>query len=421
MGLAESLINKNAKLEKGQEVALQAIGLESLLAGSKVVVGLLSGSVVLISDAVHSVSDLLPIFASWLGLKISQKDPDEKFPYGYYKAENLASLLVSLLVFYAGFRVLKNGINLWESFSTLQRPFLAMTVSLVDAVVLYFFGSYEEKIGRKINSRSLQTMGKENKTHLFTSSSVLIGVLVAYLQIPYLEALFTIGISFLIFEIAFSSAKDAVFALMDVGIDEEKYQQVGASISSVPGIEEYYDLRLRRSGPFIFGETKVGIRKQIEVQKAHVLADQVEQAVKEVVSEIDSFTVHVEPFSSQYSHLVIPVKSKAGLQAGIGEKFGRAPYFLFVNLKGSEIKGSYTLENKHRDKQVRAGLAAAKMINKQKSTVVIVKQIGEITFHFLRDYLFDIYKTDVDTAKQAVNKYLSQKLSKINRPTKEIV
>ncbi len=412
-------MNNIMQLKKGEKVARSALILESILAASKAIVGYLSGSLVLISDAVHSASDLLPIFASYLGLKIAQKDPDEKFAYGYYKAENIASAMVSVLVLFAGYKVISSGINNLDKISSPNIPFIAMAVSLVDAVVLFFFGKYEIKVAEEINSNSLKTMGKENRTHIFTSSTVLVGILASYLGIPYLEGIFTIGISFLIFEIGLTSGKDAILALMDVVPQKEIEEKIAKAIASVPGIEEYYDLKLRRSGPYILGETKVGVRKSIDVKKSHEISEKVEEAVKKEVQVVDSFTVHVEPFKSEYQHLVLPVKSKKGLQAEIAPQFGRAAYFLFVNLKKNEVKGHFTTENKYKNKKVRAGLEAAKMIVQKKSTAVITSEMGEITFHFLRDNLFDIFKTSDNKAEGAIGKFKKGQLEMLKQPTKK--
>lgn len=85
-------------LKRGEKAALVTTGAKLFLALGKGGVSLFSGSLVLMTDALHSGIDVIPIFASWFGLKISQKKPDEKFPYGYYKAESLATLFISLFI-----------------------------------------------------------------------------------------------------------------------------------------------------------------------------------------------------------------------------------------------------------------------------------------------------------------------------------
>jgi len=414
------MLTKEEKLKKGQRVAGIAFWLEGTLVVAKTIIGLLSGSLVLISDAIHSASDILSIITSWLGLKIARRKPDQRFSYGYYKAENLGTFIISIFIIYAFWKMLTQGYMGLFSLTLIKIPLLALAVSLLDALVLFFFGRYEIKVGRQINVRSLIAMGEENKTHLFSSMAVFIGILAAYYHIPYIEGLITIGISLLILKIGLTTAKDSVFSLMDVSPGKEIEQKVIKVIELVPGIEGFFDLRLRKSGPFILGETKVGIRKNVDVKKAHEMADRVEEKIKRKVPQIESFMVHVEPFKSDWQHLVIPIMTDNGLDSKITGQFARSPYFLFINLKDKKIKGSYVLNNPYQKSKTKAGLAISKLIIKQKSDISLVKQIGEIAFYALRENLLDIYQTKDKTAKEALRSFLKGKSAPLTEATKSV-
>jgi len=412
-------MNEN-NLKKGEKTAQKAFFLESFLASAKTIIGIFTQSSVLTSDALHSLSDLLPISASWLGLKIAQKKADKKFSYGYYKAENVATLIVSAVIIFTSYRVFRNSFSLFEQTSTLNTPLLALSISFIDALVLFFFGKYEIKIGKQINSESLIAMGKENRTHILTSGAVFLGTLASWKSIPYVEAIVTIIISFLILEIGITSGKKALLILMDISPGEKFENKIIKTITSISGIEDFSNLKLRKSGPYIIGEVKVAVRKDLDVQQSHALTDKIENRLQKKVPQIDSFTIHVEPFKSKYRHLVIPVKDKNGLNSEISPKFGRSKYFLFVNLKKRKIKGYYFIENKYKKENSKTGLKAVKIINKQKSDTVLTKKIGEISFYALKDNLFDIYQTQSKTAQQAVNNFLKNKLQKINSPVKVV-
>lgn len=406
-------------LKKGQRLTEIAAGLEGLLALSKVVIGLLSGSVVLISDSLHSVFDLLTIFASWFGLKMAQKEPDEKFPYGYYKAENLATLFISLLIFYAFSQMAIQAYSRLRELAVIELPLFALGVSLVDAVVLFFFGRYEVKVGKEINSQSLISLGRENRTHIITSSAVFLGTLATLNKIPYVEGIITFMVSGLIFKIGLETIREGILGLMDVSPDNELKQEIITRIESVPGVKEAFDLRLRKSGPFVFGQTKVGVGKKLKVEQSHKLADQVEEAVKENFDQVTSFLVHIEPHVNEYRHLALPVEKNQGLDSPISDKFGRAPYFLFVNLEKDSVVGNYVIANPYKDKEIRAGLAVVKLINQQRADTVITKEVGEISFHTLRDYLIDVHQTDQDNSQQAVDSLIKKELPELSEPTKE--
>jgi predicted Fe-Mo cluster-binding NifX family protein len=206
---------------------------------------------------------------------------------------------------------------------------------------------------------------------------------------------------------------------MDVSPSQEIENKVTKAIELVPGIEEFWDLRLRKAGPFIFGETKVGIRKFVSVKRAHEIANKVESKAQEEIPQLESFVVHVEPFKSDFHHLVIPVEQKKELDSPISDLFGRTPYFLFINLKDKTIKGHYFLKNPYQEREVRAGLAAVKLITKQKSDTLITKKIGEISFYALRDNLFDIYQTTARTAAMAINQFIKGDLKPMSLPTQK--
>ncbi len=412
-------MTKEEKLKKGQKVAGRAIWLEGALVVAKTVIGLLSGSLVLISDAIHSGSDVLSIVTSWLGLKIAQRKPDQRFPYGYYKAENLGSLIISVLIIYAFWEMFIQGYTRLFSFSSIKAPLLALAVSLVDALVLFPFGNYEIRIGKQVGAQSLVAMGKENRTHIFSSMAVFVGTLAAYYQVPYIEGIITIVISLLILKIGLSAAKDSIFALMDVSPSEEIEKKVIRVIRSISGIEEFFDLRLRKSGPFIFGETRAGIRKFVDVKRAYEIANKVEEEIKKKVPQIDSFTVRIEPFKSDFRHLVLPVTRKKGWASPLSDYFGRAPYYLFVNLKGKKIKGYYYLKNPYQAQSVRAGLAASKLVVKQKSDTLITQEIGEISLHVLRDNLIDVYQAKDGKAKEVIRLFIEKELRPLVKATRE--
>lgn len=413
-------MNKKERIIKGQKVSQQAFLIVSILTAAKATIGFLSGSLVLISDAIHSGSDILSIITSWFGLKIAQRKADQRFPYGYYKAENLGTLIISFLIIYAFWEMLSQAYVRLSSFSPIKIPLLALGISLFDALILFFFGNYEIKLGKQIGAQSLIAMGEENKTHLFSSIAVFMGTLAAYYKVPYIEGVITIGISLLILKIGLVALKNSAFALMDVSPSEEVEQKVIKAIESTPGIEEFFDLRLRKSGPFVFGETKVGIRKFVDVKRAHEIADSIEEEIKKKVPQIDSFTVHVEPFKSNWRHLVIPISKDEGLNSKITNQFGRAPYFLFINFKDKMIKGFYVLKNPYKDKKIKAGLEVAKMVNKQKSDILVTEQIGEIAFYALRENLFDIYQTESKIVKEVIKNFSQDRLKRLKKATKNV-
>jgi cation diffusion facilitator family transporter len=404
-------------LKKGQKVTEIAIALEGLLVISKFVVGFLSGGLALISDAIHSGSDFISIITSWLGFKYAQKEPTDRFQYGYYKAENIGTLLISLLIFYGAIEMLRQGYNQLFQVGDISLPFIAMALSLIDAVVLYFFGNYEVKVGKEVGAQSLISMGKENRTHILSSSAIFIGTLASYLNIKYIEGIVTLIVSLLILRIGFEALKKSVFALMDVSPEKEFFQEVGNALGEIKEIEEYYDLRLRKAGPYVFGEVKVGIRRSVDVGRSRQIAEKVEDKVKASVEKVNSLNVQVVPFESEYKHLVFPIKKDNGLDSELADCFGKANCLLFVNLKQSNIEGFFTIKNNFVGQDQKVGLNLAEAAAEKKSEILITPEIGSIAFHTLRNNLFDIYKAhEKSVVANNIDKFIEAKLEKISTP-----
>jgi len=189
---------KISKLKKGEKTAGIATIILLLLALVEAAVGFLSGAVILIADALHNVTDSLTNFASWFGLKISQKRPTEKFPYGYYKAESLATLFVSGFILYAAFELLLEGYSKIFTLSEISMPFQAMFMALVSLIVSYLMAKYMKKVGKEINSQLLIANSQERAAHVFSSIVIFAAILLTFYRIPYVEGIITIGFSLLI-------------------------------------------------------------------------------------------------------------------------------------------------------------------------------------------------------------------------------
>ncbi|OPL11975.1 MAG: hypothetical protein AVO34_01780 [Firmicutes bacterium ML8_F2] len=409
----------NQVFQKGRRATIISALLTVLLAVIKGIVGLISGSVVLLGDAVHSAADSLSSFAAWFGLKISQKKPTQKFSYGYYKAENLTAFLISGLIILAGLLIARESVAKFTVVSQLNIPLIAVGAAVVDALVMFTIGSYEMKIGRKINSQSLIADGRESRLHLLSSSLVLIGLLAGWMKIPYLEGIMGLLISLFIFQAGFSSAKDSVFALMDVSPEKEKEDRVKKVLGNIPGVRSFEGLKLRKSGPLIFGEVKVNVGRSLDVKKVQEISEKIEQEIKKKVKSIDSFTVMASSFKAEKQKICLPIEEDKGLDSLMFSHFGRAKKFIFINLEKSQIKDYYVKDNPYQGKEVRAGLNTALLVVKEKVDSVITWEIGPISLHTLRDDLIEVYSASGGSVKEIAKKFAQQSLKPLKEPTKE--
>jgi len=410
-------MNEKIKLlKKGQRTALISSLISLLLAILKGAVGILSNSVVLIADALESATDIASGLASFFGLKIAQKKPDEKFPYGYYKAENIASLFIGMLIIYAAINLLIASYHRLFTIPEIGYGYIPLIVVAFSAIASLFTSIYLKKKGNQLNIQSLIVNSKDRLKDFFVS--IIIFIVIALKNIPYIEGVVSILISLIILRMGILIAKDAIFALMDVSPSEELEKKVKKIIISIPGVEDAKHIRLRSSGPFIFGECHVKIRKYVNVNRAHEIADNIEEKIKKNVKQIESFTIHIEPFKSPKQKIVIPIKQNKGLDSAVIDHFGRADNFIFVNIDSKKIKSFYVKKNPFKEKKVRAGLSVVNFVIKERINLLITQQMGDISFHTLRDNLVDIYKTNGKTVKNVLENLIKNKLEKLEKPTR---
>lgn len=406
------------KLKQGQKAAIFSIAVSFVLAVIKATVGLISGALALVTDALDSATDIFSSLAAFLGLKLSEKRPDEKFNYGYYKAENLASLFISGLIIWGGITFLIKGYNSLFEKPSLNYPFITFITVIVSAIAAFFISIYLRKKGEAVNSQSLIANSKDRLKDTFTSIAVLAAIILTYFGIPYVQGAIVMLISLIILRFGVLSLKDSIMSLMDVSPSPKLEKKVEKIINSIKGIESFTNLRLRKSGPFVFGEVHVKIKKFLDVNRAHELSEKIESKIRSSVPEIESFSIHIEPYKTSIHLIVIPTKEKNNLESEVIGHFGRADYFMFAEIEDSKLKRYNFVKNQFKKKEVRAGLNAAHYIEKKKADMLVTDQIGEIAFHTLRDHYVDIFKVKGKTAKEVIGNFCENKLERLEKPTK---
>lgn len=406
------------RLGEGTRVAAWATALTVLLVAAKATVGYLRQSPALTADAIHSGADGLAIFASWLGLKLAARPPSKKFPFGLYRAETLASLVVAGVILLAGVEMLwDSGAELLHGGSAATQGLDTLVVALVSAAVSFGIFRWEKRVGEKLGSQSLLANADESRLDVLTSLAVFVGTGCTYLAIPYVETSVAAALSVLIAWLGLKHGRQALYALLDASLDRELEGRAAEAAKRVPGVMAVPSLRLRRAGPFLFGITKIRVGKSTDVNRAHDTAEQVEAAVRRELPQVESLSVHVEPHRGETQVVMVPV-TEPTLEARVCDHFGRAEHFLFATLSPDGIGEVDCMENVSRDQSVRAGLSAIKeALRDHQVDVVLTREIGEIAFHALRDSFVELYEAPAETARAAIMKLSAGELVPIRSAT----
>jgi len=377
-------------LRKGEKAAIYSSLTNLLLAILKGIIGILSGSIALIADSVHSFSDIVASLAVFIGLRLSQRKPDEMFPYGYYKIESFVSLIVSAIIIVTGIEIALESFNVFINPTTIEMPLISLSVAAFSAVICFLLARYKEKVGRDIDSQALINEGKHSFIDIFSSLIVFVGILSSYLGFLSIEGISGISVAFLIVYMGLKLAKYDVLVLLDASMDPEKLNEIKLIAKGVEGVENVHDVKVRRSGPFVFAELYLETEKGLSVRKASDITEEVKRTVKDEIRNLDTLTVQIEPYKKEKLRVAVPVENRKGLQSTVSEHFARAPYILFANVSNGEITDIVIKENPGVKLEKKKGLETADFLGKENVDVLIGNEVGEGPMYALNDKLIDV-------------------------------
>ncbi len=402
-------MKKEEKLRYGYICAANMLLATLLLAALKFFVGWATGSIVILADATHSMTDVVVLFVAFLGIKFARKKPSKRFPYGYYKAESIAAFIISFFIIAVALSFFYEGyIRLFEV-GKIKEAWIAASTAAFSAIASYFMAWYLARVGIATNMHSLIATSNERKMDSISSIVVMLAIIMQFYGIKYVEGIVTMGIAILILKTGIFSLRDSIASLMDVSPAE--MERKVAKIIDESDIKGYKDLRLRKAGPFIFGEAKLLVDGEMNVERAHEIADEIERKVKRIEG-IDDFITHIEPYEAATKKIAVPVEN-----GEIASKFGRASSFIIFEFDGKEWRQVKKLKNRYRSKKVRAGLAVAKELMKEGVNEIITEDMGEIAYHTLKDGNVKIYygKGNIN---EVMEKYEKGELQIFKKPKK---
>lgn len=411
-------------LQRGQRVAPKATFAILLLAVAKFITGYLLDSRILIADSLHSGVDVLAIFASWFGLWLASRKESTRFPYGLYKAETFVTLLVGVLVTWAGFE------NLIEGYRKLFLlpphhifPVLPVLVSGISVFVSYLVAKMEKETSTFINSGALQAVASEAFLDIGTSLVVLAGILLSHANVLYIEGAVVMFIALLIVRLGVKNIWMPILVLLDVNLDPKLQAEIEQKISAIDGVKDVNKVRMRQDGPFKMVGCNIATGASVSVYKAHELADKIEDRISRDYSQIESVFVHVEPAWQDTLSVVMPVKEVNGLDSKIHDHFGRAPYFIILKLDpkaGVEIEVFYYNEFLGEKNRIHVGVKVIKAMIMHKLDIVFMPKIGGLSFYMLKNNFIDIYRAEADsTVRENIEKYHNSEIEPIRAPIRQ--
>jgi cation diffusion facilitator family transporter len=280
----------NAKVS----IARLSILSNTLLIIMKLAVGIISGSVSILSEAIHSSMDLIAAIIAFFSVRVSDNPPDSRHPYGHGKIENISGVIESLLIFIAAIWIIVEAIKkLLGAKIELDSIALGSIVMFVSAVVNTYVSRRLYKVARETNSVALEADALHLKTDVYTSLGVAIGLgLIIVTGINWLDpviailvALFIVREAYFLMVKAFTPLLDTAWSVSEIDTLEKRLKDLEVS---------YHDLRTRVAGNYRFIDLHIQIPEDVSVGSAHKYCDKIENELTSVYQNL-TVTIHVEP------------------------------------------------------------------------------------------------------------------------------
>ncbi|MFD6507363.1 cation diffusion facilitator family transporter [Bacillus sp. NP247] len=278
------------------KVAFLSVLSNSFVVVLKVVVGIFTGSVAILSEAIHSSLDLLASIIAFFSVRISNKPADKIHPYGHGKIENISGTIETLLIFVAGFWIIYECILKLIHPEPIKLPFLGIFVMLIGASINFVVSRIVNKTAKKTNSIAMKSNALHLLTDVYTSLGVAISLfLVSLTEWYFLDPIIGIILAVYIMFEAYKLMKESFPPLVDARLlpaEEEKIIKIIESYKDE--YIEFHDFRTRRSGPTEYVDFHLVVSSHYNIETAHRLCDRIEENIIKQF-ERAHIIIHLEP------------------------------------------------------------------------------------------------------------------------------
>ena len=279
------------------KVSVISIILNCLLTLIKFISGVISKSSAMISDSVHSLSDVLSTFVVIIGVKISNKKADSDHPYGHERIECVSAIILSGMLFIIGALIGINGIKNVTNSSNLVMPgVLALIASIISIISKEAMYQYTIRVSKKINSAALKADAWHHRSDALSSIGSFIGILGSRLGFKIFDPLASVIISLCIIKVSIDIFKDAIDKMIDKSCDKEVIDKVISVIEKNESVKNIDDIKTRQFGNKAYVDVEISVDENLLLKDAHKVAEEIHNSVENEINIVKHCMVHVNPY-----------------------------------------------------------------------------------------------------------------------------
>lgn len=274
-----------------------SIVVNSLLSIFKLLCGFFGSSISMVSDGIHSLSDVLSTMIVIVGVKISSKKADKEHPYGHERLESVMAIVLSVILLVVGLGIGQRGMDNILHYKTLkiEEPafinVIAAIVSIITKEAMYWITYI---VGKKVDSSMLKADAWHHRSDALSSIGSLVGVVGAKYFILS-DSIASLVICLFIIKVAFDIFREAIDKLVDKACDEGLEESIIKEIEEVYGVERIDEIKTRQFADRIYVDTEIAVNGDLKVSDGHKIAQNVHDRVEKLDNKIKHCTVHVNP------------------------------------------------------------------------------------------------------------------------------
>lgn len=284
------------------KVSIVSIIVNLLLSLFKLIAGIWGASGAMISDAVHSASDVFSTFIVMIGVTISNKKSDKEHPYGHERLECVASVILAIVLFATGIGIGIDGIQKIAAgnYGDMEIPKkIALLAAIASIAVKEWMYWYTRAAAKKINSGALMADAWHHRSDSLSSIGAFIGILGARLGFPVLDPIASVVICIFIGKAALDIFKDAIDKMIDKSCDEQTIKKMERLVLSEPGVKGIDVLRTRMFGAKVYVDVEISVDENMMLKESHEIAEEVHKAIEKAFPQVKHCMVHVNPFEQK--------------------------------------------------------------------------------------------------------------------------
>lgn len=296
--IAEPSVSEDEFKKVANKVSFITIVQNVLLSVFKLFAGIFAHSNAMISDAIHSASDVFSTIIVIIGVKLASKKSDKEHPYGHERLECVAAIVLSIVLLYTGIKIGSQAIKdiIGGNYQNLQKPgmlaLVAAVVSIVTKEIMYW---YTRHYAKKIDSSALMADAWHHRSDALSSVGALVGIGGAMMGFPVMDSIASIVIFVFIAKAAYDIFKDAMDKMVDHSCDDETEKEMRDFVLAQKEVLSVDLLHTRIFGNKIYVDVEIGVNGSYTLRQAHEIAEEVHEGIEKNFPKVKHVMVHVNP------------------------------------------------------------------------------------------------------------------------------